>query len=196
MDDEKLLLVGCGIFKAEIEFLRAKNHWSFDTAFLPPSLHTDVKALQTQLCATLDCHAHRACAVFYGECHPLMEQILANYQTLRTEGQNCIAMLLGHERFMAELQQGAFFLLEDWVRDWDEVILKTFGDHPHVTKEIFQQQHRYLLCINTPCSHDFMPQAQAISASLELPIQSMTVSLEFLEATLENLLRRKIDAVA
>jgi hypothetical protein len=195
MADEKRLLVGCGIFKAEIEFLRAKNHWPFDTDFLPPSLHIDFKALQTQLCAALDCHLQRECVVFYGACHPLMEQLLDKYHIIRSEGQNCIAMLLGQERFMAELEQGAFFLLDDWVQNWDAVILKTFGNHPQVTKEIFQQQHRYLLCVNTPCSKDFMIQAQAIGQNLGLPVKSITVSLDFLETTLENLLRQKIHAM-
>jgi hypothetical protein len=191
MADEKLLLIGCGIFKAEIEFLCAKNHWSLDTHFLPPSLHIDFKALQSELTCALDCHAQRDTVVFYGACHPLMEQMLHNYHTLRSEGQNCVEMLLGRERFMAELEQGAFFLLEDWVRHWDKVILKTFGNHPAVIKQIFQQDHRYLLCLNTPCSHDFTDKAQAIGATLGLPVQSLTVSLDFLEMTLQNLFKQK-----
>ncbi len=191
MTQTPLLLIGCGIFKAEIEFLRAKNHWSLDTDFLPPSLHIDFNALQSQLCSTLASHQQRECVVFYGECHPLMSQLLDKYKTIRTEGQNCVAMLLGQERFMHELEQGAFFLLENWVHNWDAVILKTFGNHPHIIKEIFQQQHRYLLCINTPCSTDFSHQAQTISHNLELPLKFIHVTLEHLEHTLQNLLQQK-----
>ncbi len=191
MSQEKLLLTGCGILKAEVEFLRRKNHWEFDTDFLPSSLHIDFKALQTQLGCALECHSQRDTLVFYGACHPLMEKILDNYHTIRTEGQNCVEMLLGRERFMAELAQGAFFLLEDWALHWDTVIVKTFGDRPKVIREIFQQAHKYLLCINTPCSHDFSAEAEAAGKMVGLPVKSVSVSLDFLETTLQNLLAHK-----
>lgn len=196
MTAEKPVLVGCGILKAEVEFLCAKNHWAFDTHFLPSSLHVDFKALQTELSCALDCHADRDTAVFYGACHPLMDKILDNYHTIRTEGQNCVEMLLGRERFMEELTQGAFFLLEDWALHWDTVILKTFGNHPHVIKEIFQQNHNYLLCLNTPCSHDFSVAADAAGKMVGLPVKSLTVSLDFLEITLKNLLVQKQEQAA
>lgn len=191
MATETLQLVGCGIFKAEIEFLCAKNHWSLDTHFLPASLHIDVKALERELTCALDCYATPNTVVFYGACHPLMEQLLDKYQVIRTAGQNCVEMLLGRERFMTELAQGAFFLLDDWVQHWDSVILKTFGNHPKVIQQIFQQDHRYLLCLNTPCSADFSEKAQAISEQLGLPLKIEQVSLDFLEATLQKLFTQK-----
>jgi hypothetical protein len=191
MENTKPILIGCGILKAEVEFLIAKNHWEIDTNFLASSLHIDFKALQTQLCCALDCHRQRNTIVFYGACHPLMEQILDNHHTIRTEGQNCVEMLLGRERFMEELAQGAFFLLEDWALHWDAVIMKTFGNHPKVIKEIFQQEHKYLLCLNTPCSDDFSTEAEAAGKMVGLPVKSLNVSLDFLEITLKNLLAQK-----
>jgi hypothetical protein len=191
VENTKPILIGCGILKVEVEFLIAKNHWSIDTHFLDSSLHINFKALQTQLCCALDCHQHRNRMVFYGACHPLMEQILDNYQTIRTEGQNCVEMLLGRERFMDELAQGAFFLLEDWALHWDSVILATFGNYPKVIKEIFQQEHKYILCLNTPCSHDFSAEAKAAAEMVGLPVKSLDVSLDFLELTLEKLLTQK-----
>jgi hypothetical protein len=187
MAEEKLLLVGCGILHKEIEYLRAKNQWDFDCDFLPPSLHINFKALQTELCGALNCHKQREKIVFYGACHPLMDNILADYHTIRSEGQNCVEMLLGRERFMDELAKGAFFLLEDWAINWEKVIVQTFGQHPQVVKEIFQQAHQYILCINTPCSADFSQAAKAAAAMVDLPLKSVDVSLDFLETTLKNL---------
>ncbi len=191
MTVEKPVLIGCGIFKAEIDYLCEKNNWSFDSHFLPASLHIDFKALKNELTTALACYPQRDTRVFYGACHPFMAQILNDYHTQRTEGQNCVEMLLGRERFMSELEQGAFFLLEEWVLHWESTLLKTFGHHPSVVQEIFQQTHRYFLCINTPCSHDFSTQAQHIGETIGLPVKSITVSLDFLEHTLQNLLNQK-----
>ncbi len=124
-----------------------------------------------------------------------MEKILDEHQTRRTEGQNCVEMLLGRDKFMEELAQGAFFLLEDWAIHWDSVVLKTFGDHPQVVREIFQQTHKYLLCIYTPCSHDFSQQANAIAEKVGLPVKSIHISLDGLEKTLEKLLKPKANVI-
>ena len=110
------VMVGCGILHKEVEYLIRKNGWNVETQFLASSLHNYLNKLSTELNAALDLDDNkgRETIVFYGNCHPLMERILEKHHTLRTEGQNCIVMLLGYERFMEELEKGAYFLLEDW----------------------------------------------------------------------------------
>jgi hypothetical protein len=173
--------------------LIAKNNWPLSTDFLPASLHIDFKRLACALQSGLSRHAHEQTIVFYGACHPEMEKMLDESHTLRTLGQNCIEMLLGAEEFNRELSNGAFFLLDDWAHHWDDVIAKTFGTNISVIRDIFHDQHRYLLCLRTPQSDDFRQEAAHISAMLDLPLQWRDVALGHLESVLQNAIKRKLD---
>lgn len=190
MSDPRLLL-GCGILAREVRYLIEKNGWALDTDFLDASLHVDFAALESALQGGLARHVGRDMVVFYGSCHPRMEQMLQAAHTVRTPGQNCVEMLLGRERFMQELTQGAFFLLEDWALRWDAAISKTFGDKPEVVREIFQLSNRYLLCLRTPCSGDFEQAAIEVGAKVGLPLRWLDVGLDHLEVVLRQVLERK-----
>jgi len=195
MTPSTLSLVGCGILQKEVGHLIAKNNWQLTTDFLPASLHIDFKRLACALQAGLARHAEEQTIVFYGACHPGMDKMLNEARTLRTPGQNCVEMLLGAEEFNRELTQGAFFLLDDWVRNWDAVIAKTFGSNIAVIRDIFHDQHRYLLCLRTPQSDDFSQEAARIGAMLDLPVQWRDVTLEHLESVLHTAIRHKLDSL-
>jgi hypothetical protein len=196
LDTTKLQLVGCGILQKEIRFLIAKNHWSIATDFLPSSLHINFKQLEHALQKGLARHTNEQTIVFYGACHPRMDTIIEQAGTLRTIGQNCVAMLLGEDEFNRELLNGAFFLLDDWVQHWDKVMLKTFGTNIDIIRDIFHEQHRYLLALRTPCSDDYSQDAQRISKLLELPLQWRDVTLDHLEKLLQTTMQQKLDALS
>jgi hypothetical protein len=69
-------LLGCGILRKEIGFLLKKNRWPVETVFLDSALHVDFaelsRALSTALAACAGCNL----LVFYGCCHPRMDQIV------------------------------------------------------------------------------------------------------------------------
>lgn len=188
---EPRLLLGCGILQQEVRYLIEKNAWALDTDFLDSSLHVDFAALESALQAGLVRHTGRDIVVFYGSCHPRMEQMRVAAHSLRTQGQNCIEMLLGPERFMQELSSGAFFLLEDWALRWDTAISKTFGNKPEVIREIFQLSNHYLLCLRTPCSGDFEQAAIDIGLKVGLPLRWLDVGLEQLETVLAQAIAQK-----
>jgi hypothetical protein len=193
MSPSTLSLVGCGILQKEVNFLIAKNNWSLTTDFLPASLHIDFNRLACALQGGLSRHTDEQTIVFYGACHPRMDNMLNEAGTLRTPGQNCVEMLLGEEEFNRELAKGAYFLLDNWAHNWDEVIAKTFGSNISVIRDIFHDQHRYLLCLRTPQSDDFSLQAAHIGAMLDLPLQWRNVDLDHLENVLQNAIKRKLD---
>lgn len=182
------LLLGCGILQQEVRYLIEKNAWALDTDFLDSSLHVDFAALESALQTGLVRNTGRDIAVFYGSCHPRMEQMLDAAHTFRTQGQNCVEMLLGRDRFMNELSHSAFFLLEDWALHWDMAINKTFGNKPDVIREIFQLTNQYILCVRTPCSGHFEQAAAEISAKLGLPLRWLDVGLEHLETVLAQVI--------
>lgn len=195
MTNNKLLLLGCGILKKEIKYLIEKNNWQLDNAFLDSALHVDFDKLSNKLKYQLNKHSDRDTIVFYGCCHPLMDDMLKDAKTIRTLGQNCIDILLGNELFMEELTKGAYFLLEDWAERWNYIMTKTFGNKPEVIREIFKGDRKYLLCIRTPCSNDFSELAEEAGKMVGLPILWIDVSLDHLELVLQETINKKIGKV-
>lgn len=194
MTDRNGLLLGCGILRQEVRFLIEKNGWPLETDFLDSSLHVNFEKLEHALQTGFLRNQGRDIVVFYGCCHPRMEQMLEAAHTFRTEGQNCVEMLLGREKFMEELSNGAFFLLEDWALRWDEAIGKTFGSNPDVVREIFQLSNKSLLCLRTPCSGDFTQAACEVGDKIGLLVRWMDVGLDHLEGVLRQAVASKFGA--
>lgn len=192
---ERQLLIGCGILQKEVSFVLEKNGWSLEAAFLPSGLHVDFERLQNSLEKCLTQYAGQTALVFYGACHPRMEQILDANDVSRTPGQNCVDIYLGHEMFCRELEQGAFFLFEDWALHWKEVIGSVMPGDPEIMRSIFHSAHKYLLAIRTPCSSDFSAEAQAISEMIALELRWVDVGLEYLETNLAATLQRSREKV-
>ncbi|MEO5345775.1 MAG: DUF1638 domain-containing protein [Magnetococcus sp. YQC-9] len=186
-------LVGCGILQKEVVYLIRKNGWNLDPRFLDSSLHNHLARLSTSLNQALDQEGEtgRDTIVFYGCCHPKMEGILESHRTLRTHGQNCIVMLLGYDRFMAELEEGSYFLLEEWALCWRPMFAEVFGDKRSVVREIFHASHKAIAAIRTPCSGDFSREAEELADYLGLPLRWMDLSLDHLEEVLSDALERK-----
>lgn len=189
-------IVGCGILQKEIRFLISKNGWGLATAFLPSGLHVNFEKLQSGLEKSLAAQGGRTAFVFYGACHPRMDQILNQAGVVRTPGQNCVDIYLGHEIFSRELERGAFFLFEDWALHWKEIIGEVMPGNPEIMRSIFQGAHSYLLAIRTPCSDDFSREAVLVSEMTGLELRWLDAGLENLEACLSETIKnsRKPDA--
>jgi len=191
---ERLLLMGCGILKHEVRCLIDKNNWPVDTMFFDSALHCEFDKLAHCLETGLAKQAARDVLVFYGACHPLMDRILDQAHTFRTQGQNCVDMLLGNELFTQELLAGAFFLMEEWAERWAHILTKTFGtSNWSVIREIFAGDRQYLLCLRTPCSGDFSKEAEEASRLVGLPLRWLDVGLDHLEAVLLDAITRKVE---
>jgi hypothetical protein len=184
------LIISCGILQKEIRYLAEKNGWQLQFAFLPSGLHVDFERLRQSLEGCLERRQTQTAVVFYGACHPLMTQILENAQVIRTPGQNCVEIYLGQERFCRELEQGAFFLFEDWALHWQEIVGGVMPGDPEIMRSIFRSAHSYLLAIRTPCSKDFTSEAEAVSRRTSLELRWIDVGLEHLEANLKATLNR------
>ena len=178
------ILIGCGIFRKEINQLIKKNNWLLNTEFLDSALHINVDILKRNLCSELEKHTHQTKFVFYGECHPLMNDILLNAKTFRTEGQNCVEILLGSSLFINELSLGAFFLFEDWANRWETIFKKVFGDNRDIVMQIFHEDRKYILAVKTPYSGNFTKEAEEIAQYVNLPLRWLDVTLDNLERVL------------
>jgi len=195
--ERPLVVVGCGILHKEVDYLVRKNGWQVETQFLDSALHNYLGKLSDQLNAALSADElqGRDTVVFYGCCHPQIDRIMEQHHTLRTQGQNCIVMLLGYEHFMRELELGAYFLLEDWALTWEPMITQCFGNNPAVIREIFHSSHKYIVAIRTPCSGEFTAAAETAAAFVDLPLRWLDADLSHLEGVLADALARKQQTV-
>lgn len=191
--DTPLVMVGCGILHKEVDHLIRKNGWNVEPHYLVSALHNYFDRLYKELDTALaaDDEQGRETIVFYGACHPKIDDILNRHHTLRTEGQNCIVMLLGYDLFMRELEKGAYFLLEDWALTWEPMITECFGKNLTVVREIFHSSHKLMIAIRTPCSGDFTAAAEAAAAFVDLPLTWLDADLSHLEAVLADAIARK-----
>jgi hypothetical protein len=186
MNAARFLLLGCGVLRKEILRLIEKNGWPLDTLFLDSVLHCELAKLAYSLQSALVAHRDRDIIVFYGCCHPQMESMLEEAGALRTDGQNCLDMLLGHDVFLTETENGAFFLLEEWARHWPRVVSSSLGTNRiEVIREIFQTDRKYILGLRTPCSGDFAAEAEAAAQMVDLPLRWKDVGLDNLETVLQ-----------
>jgi len=195
MIDNRILMVGCGILEKEVKWLIQKNNWPVDAFFLDSALHIDFDKLSKSLMSALAKHSGRDIIVFYGSCHPLMEKMLEDAKTFRIPCQNCVEMLLGKTRFTEELSNGAFFLLEEWARRWDDVVTKTYGKNRKILWDIFHEDRKYLLCLRTACSGDFKGDAEEVCSMVGLPLRWLDVSLDHLESVLQTAITQKMERV-
>ncbi len=186
MEEERLMLVGCGVLKKEICYLINKNQWPVDTDFLNLELHNDYILLEATLRSTLRKYYGRKTVIYYGECHPNMAKILKDTNTIKIPCDNCIEILLGKELYISELSSGAYFLLDEWMHNWKHEVEKAIGKNPEIVKQIFHEDRSYLLCIRTPCSGDFKAVAEETGTTLGLPVRWVEVNLNNLESVLEH----------
>ncbi len=97
-------------------------------------------------------------------------------------GCDCVALLLDAADRQREVEAGALILLEDWVRAWPRWSAATFGGSEAVVQEILGRDHRYLLCLRTPCSGDFAAAAAEAGRCAGLPVRWREVGLDHLAA--------------
>ena len=178
------ILIGCGIFNKEINWLIKKNKWLISTSFLDSNLHTNYDLLEKSLCRELEKYSCTRKFVFYGECHPNMDNILSRFNTFRTEGQNCAEILLGNYLYNKELSLGAFFLFEDFALNWKSTFEKLFGSDRETVKQIFHEDRKYILAVRTRCTNDYANESEKIAEYLELPLKILDVNLDNLESRL------------
>jgi len=193
MNDHKnsKILIGCGILKKEINWLIKENNWPLGTSFFDPALHVDYEKLYLNLKLAIDKHSDQETIVFYGACHPLMDKLLHDANVIHVKGQNCVEILLGHDLFIEELSKGAYFLLEDWAKRWNFIITKTFGPNMEITRQIFQEDRKYILALKTPCSGNFTKKAELAAQDVGLPLKWLDVDLVNLNSVLVSAINPK-----
>lgn len=190
----KIHLVGCGILRKEIHFLLQDFPAEFRQIYYDSALHCDMTQLSKVLHATLSKHSPSQTMIFYGNCHPQIDEWLEQKSMRRIPGQNCVSMLLGYDLFMQKLSQGSFFLLEDWAQRWQEIVFKTMGTHKtSLIQKFYQEHHTHLLALRTPCSGNYEIEAEEAAELVGLPLEWMDVDLDLFKNLLWQSLHSMLD---
>jgi hypothetical protein len=184
-------VVACGALRPEIEHLAARNGWDLEGTYLAPSLHVALPSLARAVSGALAPHRGHGAVVGYGRCHPAMDQLVAAAGAVRVAGQSCLEMLLGRERYEAELLEGAYFLLECWAGDFMGNLCQTFGADWEMAREIFLGHCRVLVAVRTPCSGNFHEAAEEAARAAGLPLRWLDADLDHLEQVLREAMARR-----
>lgn len=108
-------IVGCGIFRTEVESLRPDL--AEEVVWLPPGLHTDLPALGRELAAA-SAGGPRA-ALLGGGCHPDLPRVVGALGHL--PGKDCVAAFLSDAERRELEGRKAFIMTPGWLRHWREI---------------------------------------------------------------------------
>jgi len=118
-------IIACGIFEKEIEALRSELGFPFEAHCLGAGLHVDFDDLKMALLAELEkCRADGSdgIIVVYGQCLPLMEEIMRPYRAALIECQNCVDAFITRKGMEKKARDGLFFYLSPgWLDAWKDI---------------------------------------------------------------------------
>lgn len=114
-------VIGCSIFRKEIEHLRGKD---LAAIWLPAGLHVSDKRLAAALGQALAGEEEVAC--FYGVCHPDMNVFLASHGGRRLQAKTCVEAFLDPLE-LALLGERVFVMTPGWLREWQSIFIEGLG---------------------------------------------------------------------
>ena len=130
-------IIACGIFKDEIERLRADLGFPFKARYLGPGLHVDFDELKDALEEELkraSSDGSQGIIVAYGQCHPKIDEILKPYHAALMDCQNCVDAFISRQAVEKKAREGLFFYLSPgWLDAWKD-IFKRLGWDPEIAR--------------------------------------------------------------
>lgn len=187
-----IVMICCSVFRAEVESLW-QTHWpNLALRFQDSMLHMKPERLALQLDSLVEeelNQGHRVVLV-YGDCCARMAALEARLGVVRTRGQNCCELLLGHDEYRGLSHEGAFFLLPEWTRRWQDVFATELGLSHENAASLMRDMHRRLVYLDTgvvPVPDDAL---RACAEYCGLPWEVRPASLDTLRATVQEALLR------
>jgi hypothetical protein len=118
-------IIACGIFEKEIEVLRRELNFPFEAHYLGAGLHVDFDDLKIAILAELEkCRKEgsEGTIVVYGQCLPLIEDILKPYHAELAACQNCVDAFITRKGLENKAKDGLFFYLSPgWMDAWKDI---------------------------------------------------------------------------
>jgi hypothetical protein len=116
-------IIACGVFQKEIEHLKESLGFPFQASYLGSGLHVDFDELKQALEGELEkCRDSEGTIVIYGQCHPLIDEILKPYKAALIDCQNCVDAFITRKGVEEWARSGLYFYLSPgWLDAWKEI---------------------------------------------------------------------------
>ncbi|MEW8228215.1 MAG: DUF1638 domain-containing protein, partial [Candidatus Thiodiazotropha endolucinida] len=108
-------IIACSIFKDEIEALKREGLLNHEVKYITSMLHLNPAKLDLLLHKELIKYKNENITLVYGDCCPTILGLSQRENVELTPVRNCCELLLGSERYLRYLKDGAFFLMPEWV---------------------------------------------------------------------------------
>jgi hypothetical protein len=193
-DKQTLIVLCCGVFKAEILALK-ERHWpNLTIRFLSSMLHMRPDKLASRLDIQLKeeiVHGNKALLI-YGDCCTQMTDFTQRPGVFRIRGNNCCDLLLGSEMYRQLSHEGAFFLFPEWAKRWRHIFSVELGLDEANAASLMGEMHRKLVYLDTGVLPVPTNDLNECSRYCGLPWEVLTVSLEQLRTDMQKALDKLI----
>lgn len=184
-----MLLISCGIFREELEYLAAEKKVDLKVYFLDAALHVNFDKLRSRLIEALEeCRkTGEEPAILYGHCHPDMDEIAASYGARRIDAGNCLEALAGREEIRRlDAEARTFFLTAGWVNNWEKMFALGAEDFGFDFKSMFSSYKRILVFDSgvIPINEE---KVRRLSNYTSLPVERTPLSLDRFVKLIEGL---------
>jgi len=184
--------VACSIFKKELEQLKKEKNIDISISYLSSMLHMKPNELEKRLKEKNKKIANDSnnVVLLYGDCSPFMNKFEEEPNISRTEGVNCIEILLGKKRFRKLRKEGAFFLLPEWTLRWEEIFKYELKLDGEIAREFMQEFHTKIIYLDTRQIKIPVEQIKKIEKYTGLNVEFMKVDLKELNISLQKAIKK------
>ncbi len=176
------LIISCGIFKAELEYLLKEEEINAEVLFLDAALHVNFDRLKSRLVQALEESKERGAEirVFYGYCHPDMLKIMEQYGAKKIDAVNCIEAIAGREEVRTiNAEAKTFFLTAGWINNWENIFAAGKADFNLDFSSMFKDYRRVIVFDAGVIPID-ESKVEQFSRYTGLPVERRKISLDHL----------------
>lgn len=177
--------IACSIFQKEIEKLIEQKKINIPFEYLDSELHMKPQLLKEVLGNKLK----PQCVVCYGKCEPNLDQNPGQNKIIKTEGLNCVEILLGRTLYRQLRKEGAFFLLPEWTHKWERVFKELLGlADSELARQFMNEMHTKMIYVNTGILPVPRETLNNIREYFAIPVEIIDIDLSELEKSIKTVI--------
>ena len=190
-----LTVITCSVFRPELSALVGRGRLAFPFRCLDSSLHMHPERLHAGLQEMVRQERQRGNLVLlvYGDCSAFMSELAEGEGVLRVPGTGCGELLLGKERHMALIKEGAFLLFPEWAGRWREILSNLPGLDEEATRLMMRDMHNRFVYLDTGVAPVPEEALRACGEHFGLPVEVFAAGLDHLLQQVTESARQLLD---
>lgn len=189
MVKDSIIVISCGIFREELEYLSREKGLDWDITYLDAALHVNFDKLKAKLVQTLEERRkdERELKVLYGHCHPEILEILEKYGAKKMNAGNCLEAVVGPEEIQRlDSEAKSFFLTAGWVNNWRRMFDLGKADFNYDFRSMFAQYERVIVFDShvVPINEDSVKEFREFTG---LPVERISITLDHFFNLVKNM---------